>query len=371
MLFMQPKLIKVLFILHFPPPVHGASMVGQYIKDSNYLEAIINARYVNLSTSDSLENIGSYGLKKIASILKVYLTSIKELLFFRPQVCYITLTATGVGFYKDSVIAMIAKVLGIKTVFHLHNKGIQQYQNKKFDNLLYRLVFHKSKLILLSPLLYQDVKKYIALKDCYFCPNGIPDYNVPKGSPKSHQSSSIKLLFISNLIRSKGILDVLEALARIKDWDFELNIVGAEADITKIELLEAISHHQLERKVRYLGKLYGEEKFKLLAKSDVFVFPTYYRFECLPISILEAMCFGLPVISTFEGAIPDLVKDKETGMLITSKNPKVLACAICEMIENPKHRKQMGMEGRKHFLNNFALPMFESKIGAILVEISN
>lgn len=367
---MQSKSIKVLYILHFPPPVHGASMMGQYIKDSNYLEGIINAHYINLSTSDSLENIGRRGIKKFVSILKVYLLSFKELLIFRPQICYITLTATGGGFYKDSIIALLAKILGVKTVFHLHNKGIQQYENKSFDNLLYRLVFYKSKVILLSSLLYQDVKKYISIENCYFCSNGIPDYIVPRRIPLNHHSSAIKLLFISNLIRSKGILDVLEALVLIKDRNFELNIVGAEADITKEELLEAIIFHKLESKVRYLGKLYGEEKFKILAISDVFVFPTYYRFECLPISILEAMCFGLPVISTFEGAIPDLVKDKETGLLITSQNPEFLANAICEMIENPDQRKQMGVEGRNHFLNNFTLAMFENKMGEILVDIS-
>lgn len=368
---MQLKSVKVLFILHLPPPVHGASMVGQYIKDSRYLAERIDARYINLSTSDSIESIGKGGIKKIGAILKVYFNSFKELLSFRPQICYITLTATGGGFYKDSIIALMAKFFNVKTVYHLHNKGIQFYQNNIFDNFLYRLVFNNSKVILLSSLLYQDVKKYVRFESCYFCPNGIPDYYKSSIQKKEERKSQlIRLLFISNLIRSKGVLDVLKALSFIKNKNFELNIVGAEADISSEELIQAIKINGLDLKVRYLGKIYGDEKFKLLQRSDLFVFPTYYSNECLPISILEAMSFELPVISTFEGAIPDLVINKETGLLITSRRPELLAQAILEHIENPDFSKQMGIKGRKHFLNNFTLSIFEKKMVKILIEIS-
>jgi len=366
---MQSESIKVLFILHFPPPVHGASMVGQYIKDSKNLAEKIDGRYINLSTSDSIENIGKGGLKKVVAILKVYLKSFRELFTFRPEICYITLTATGGGFYKDSILALMAKIFGVKTVYHLHNKGVQHFQHKWLDNLLYGLVFKNAKVILLSPLLYEDIKKYVQFENCYFCYNGIPDYYRPDDHKIEKSSSSLKLLFISNLIKSKGVLDVLEALALIKNLDFELTIVGAEADISKDELIQAINFYQLNSKVRYLGKLYGEDKFKLLANSDVFVFPTYYSNECLPISILEAMCFGVPVISTFEGAIPDLVKNKETGLLIPSRHPEVLAKTIFELIENSVVLRQMGNEGRRHFLNNFTLPIFEEKMGDILEDI--
>jgi glycosyltransferase involved in cell wall biosynthesis len=368
---MQSQSIKVLFILHFPPPVHGASMVGQYIKDSKYLAEKIEANYINLSTSDSIDAIGKGGIKKLVSILKVYLKSFIKLLTFRPHVCYITLTATGGGFYKDSIIALMAKILKVKTIYHLHNKGVKHFQNKTLDNFLYKLVFIQSKVILLSPLLYQDVEKYVQFENCYFCPNGIPDYYVPDNQIKKQNSPTLRLLFISNLIRSKGVLDVIEALALIKEKNFELSIVGAESDISSNELLKVIHFHHLDDKVRYMGKLYGEEKFNLLARSDVFVFPTYYSNECLPISILEAMCFGLPVISTFEGAIPDLVKNNETGLLIPSNQPKALAEAISKLLENVDLRNHMGEEGRKHFLNKFTLPVFECKMSEILIHSQN
>ncbi|PRY88386.1 glycosyltransferase family 4 protein [Mongoliibacter ruber] len=357
---------KILFILHYPPPVHGAAIVGQYIKESEYLEGFIEGRYINLSTSDSIENIGKGGFKKLMSILNVYWKSFYQLLTFRPKYCYITLTASGVGFYKDSLIALMAKVLGVKTIYHFHNKGVKSCQHKGFDNLLYRLVFNKSKVILLSELLYDDVIKYVKKDQLHVCHNGIPDYNL-SASPKSiADSPKVKILFISNLIRSKGIIDLLQALSMLKEASYELTIVGAEADISSQELTRNIEDFGIQDKVKYLGKRYGEEKFELLSQADLFVFPTYYHNECFPLSILEAMCFGLPVISTFEGAVPDLVLDGKNGFIVSQRDIPQLAAAIKQLISDKELRQEMGNFSRNYFLENFTLSVFEKNIKEIL-----
>ena len=74
------------------------------------------------------------------------------------------------------------------------------------------------------------------------------------------------------------------------------------------KLNQKINDLNLQEYVTYLGKKYGDYKYEIFQSSDIFVFPTFYHNECFPLVLLEAMMFGLPVISTSEGGIPDIVK---------------------------------------------------------------
>jgi hypothetical protein len=66
---MQEK--KVLFILHTPPPIHGSSMIGQFIKDSDLINNSFNTQYINLGTSKSIDEIGKKPIRKIFSYLSI------------------------------------------------------------------------------------------------------------------------------------------------------------------------------------------------------------------------------------------------------------------------------------------------------------
>ena len=88
-----------------------------------------------------------------------------------------------------------------------------------------------------------------------------------------------------------------------------------------------------------------------------------------PLVLLEAMMFGLPVISTSEGGIPDIVKNGETGFVIDKQNPNQLAEKIKWFIDNPEEASFMGEKGREHFLENYTLEIFENRLTHILNQI--
>lgn len=117
---------KILCILHLPPPVHGAAMVGQWIKDSEFINSDLDITYVNLSTSETLQEIGQGGFKKIGSFLKVFFRVLKSLLIKKYDLCYMTITAKGSGFYKDACIVFLLKVFNQNILYHFHNKGVQK-----------------------------------------------------------------------------------------------------------------------------------------------------------------------------------------------------------------------------------------------------
>ena len=361
---------KILFILHLPPPVHGSSMVGQYLKDSKVVENTLDAQYINLSTSKTVDEIGKNPFVKVGRYFKILLQVIITLINHNPKIVYLAITAKGIGFYKDFPIAVLVKLFGKKLVLHYHNKGVKTRQQIFFDDLLYRILFKNTKVILLSKRLYEDVSKYVKQEDVFFLPNGIPIPNaVEEVLPKNNMVS--QLLFLSNLIESKGVLVLLAALKKLKDngIKFHCYFVGGEGDISSEQLNQKINDLNLQEYVTYLGKKYGDDKYEIFQSSDIFVFPTFYHNECFPLVLLEAMMFGLPVISTSEGGIPDIVKNDETGFVIENQNPNKLAEKIKWFIDNPEETSSMGEKGREHFLENYTLEIFENRLTHILNQV--
>lgn len=164
----------ILFIMHMPPPVHGAAMMGQYIHDSKLINSSFNCHYINLALSKELIETGRIKTKKIhlfLSLLKQIRNTVKTI---KPDLCYVTPNAKGGAFYKDFVVVMLLKSMKLKVVIHYHNKGVSTRQNKFIDNILYKIFFKNLKVILLSEFLYTDIQKYVKREDIYICPNGIP-----------------------------------------------------------------------------------------------------------------------------------------------------------------------------------------------------
>lgn len=360
---------KILFILHLPPPVHGSAMVGQCIKDSKIVESALNTKFINLSTSITIDEIGKNPIVKIARYIKIIFKTLIALISFRPNAVYLAITAKGIGFYKDLPIALLAKLFRKKLVLHFHNKGVSNYQDRFFDHMLYKILFKNSKVILLSENLFEDVSKYVTKNDIYFCPNGIPEIEHSKKNLSFQDERIPQLLFLSNLIKSKGVYILLEALALLRDEGalFHCNLVGGEGDISIDQLSYKIENLKLENYVTYLGKKYNEEKYDIFQSSDCFIFPTYN--ETFGLVNLEAMMFALPVISTNEGGIPDVVKNNETGFIVEKKNPVALAERIKQLIEDPELAMQMGGKGRVKFLEHYTLEVFENKLVNILHQI--
>ena len=164
----------ILFVLHLPPPVHGAAMMGKYIHDSKLINEAFDCHYINLTTAKDLAVIGKVGWRKVQQFTKL-LTQIRhEVKQLNPQLVYVTPNAKGGAFYKDFIVVQMLKIMGCKIVVHYHNKGISLRQDKILDNILYKSFFKGLKVILLAEPLYNDIKKYVTRVNVFICSNGIP-----------------------------------------------------------------------------------------------------------------------------------------------------------------------------------------------------
>ena len=132
---------KVLFILHFSPAIHGSAIVGKNIKDSVLINSAFDCKYINLGTSNKLTDIGKMETNKLFRYLSILNQVLKHLVSWSPDLVYITITAKGPAFYKDSIVVALVKLFKRKIVYHFHNKGVYTRQNKLFDNLGVLIIF--------------------------------------------------------------------------------------------------------------------------------------------------------------------------------------------------------------------------------------
>lgn len=364
---MKLKKEKILLILHLPPPVHGAAMMGAYLYQSQLLHDTFDSRFVNLTTASSLEDIGKASFSKIASFISLLKVVRREVKSFRPDVVYVTPNSCAPAFYKDFLLVAMLKLMGCHLVAHYHNKGVATRQHRMFDHLLYCLFFKKLKVILLSNKLYPDIVKYVKLDSLFICPNGIPrlEKNIvreEKGIPR--------ILFLSNLIESKGLYILLDALQILsqRNMPYFCDFVGGETkEISSFSFQQEIEERQLKDKVTYHGCRVGEEKDSFYENAEIFVFPTFS--DCFPLVLLEAMQHGLPCISTDEGAIPDIIEDGRTGYIVEKKNPQQLADRIQQLLSDADLRHSMGIAGRQKFEKEYTLSMFENRMVEIFKDI--
>lgn len=368
---------KVLFIMHMPPPVHGAAMVGKYIHDSKIVNESFDCRFENMMLAKNLEDIGKGGVKKVFNLLsqlKRFKNAIKH---FQPDLVYITPNSAGSAFYKDFVVVQYIKCCikkyssNAQIVVHYHNKGVASRQGKFLDNILYRKFFKGLKVILLANVLYEDVKKYVSKENVFVCPNGIPESLHEEPVAERHNEIP-KILFLSNLIVSKGVIVLLDALKILKELSvrFTCDFVGGETDELNAECFaEQVKNRGLEDNAFYAGRKYGSEKTPYFENADVFTLPSFN--DAFPLVCLEAMEFKLPIISTNEGGIPDMVVNGENGLICDRNNAESLATALETLLLDKNLRIQYGENGYKKFKSEYTLSSFEKRLVKILKEIVN
>ena len=348
--------------------------MNKRVYDSKLLRDAFDIRSICISYMDHLSDMGKWQISKIIIFMKTMFMLIKELIYHRPDLTYFQISPLGYAFLRDIIFVAIMKLFSIKIIFHIRGKGIKNKSTKPFKRLLYRWVFLNSVIICLSDLLIYDIAD-VFFGRVHVVNNGIPDVasslklNI---TPFKRSANIIRLLFLSNLDEGKGIYDFITAMGLLstKSCQFEAIIVGAEAKLTRYDIDSFISQLGLQNCVKYLGAIYGDEKWQTISSTDVVVFPTKYANEAFPAIPIEAMQFGKPVIATKEGAIPDIVEDGVTGFLVDNDSPEQIAEKLEILINDSMLREAMGKAGRKKYETKYRLETFELNLLKVFKDVS-
>jgi len=364
---MHPK--KVLFIGQLPPPVHGVTMMNELVVESLMTSEYFDLETIKLQFAKSVEEISKFTFWKLLKTLiysfQIFFKSIR----YQPDLVYFTITPGGAAFIRDILFVIALRITNSKIVYHLHGQGIKQnIQKSRWKRIIYQWVFKKAHIICLSELLTKDLNE-ICQRTPYIIPNGIKkvsDINMIK----KDVGKEPQIIYLSNFFRSKGILILLDALHILNESGirFTANLVGAPGDVSLAFLEKKIRSLSLENRVLITGPIFGQKKFIALNQADIFVQPTY--FDAFPLTILEAMQCKLPVISTFEGGIPDIVLDNETGLLFERGNIVKLVQCLSLLLNSEPLRTKMGEAGFRRYEKLFTSGRFTKDLTTLLMDLS-
>ncbi len=179
------------------------------------------------------------------------------------------------------------------------------------------------------------------------------------------------ILFVGILDPEKGVFDILKAvpavLARHPEARF-LFAGAADDPAVQVQMEQVCAERKLGSAVRLLGRVTGQAKLDLFLKSSIFILPSYGEGQSY--ALLEAMCTGLPVVSTPVGATPELIQDRKNGFLIQPGDHEALAGSINRLLDDPPLRAGMSRVNvdiiREGYLPEVALSRLEAVFTSLL-----
>lgn len=243
------------------------------------------------------------------------------------KIMHIT-TSAAMGTLRDYLMVCLCKKNGIKCIMHCHFGYIKElYEGKDIWGRMFRKnielydqawVLDRRSADFLRTI--PEIRNKIMLT-----PNSI---DVPD-SIEMKASDYKKIGFIGNIIPSKGIFELIQAVKELSD-DTHLYIAGTGAD-KDIDNMISLIGNNLDRNIHFMGKLPNPEAIRLMESLDIVCLPTYFSAEAFPISILEAMSRGKLVISCPKAAIPDMLSMADgslCGILVADRSASELAEAI-------------------------------------------
>lgn len=361
---------QIIFLGKLPPPYIGPSVACEIIINSKLKDEF---QLIHLDTSDhrDINTLGKIDFGNIYYALKQYTMLLRYLLKYRDAIVYVPAGQTTVGYIRDAVFIVIAKMFGRKVITHLRGGNFLNWYNTApgYAKWIVRRVHPRvDAQIILGNNLKRLFNWILPENKLHVIPNG-GNYDVP---PLQRNAEKIKILYLGNFIGTKGVLESLHAIEYLSDYGNKIEFVFAgewRDEPTKTAFLQ-FQKNNPHLPVTLAGPVSGKAKFELLASCDIFVFPTYYPNEGHPWVIVEAMSASLPVISTDHAAISESVIEGLNGFLVQKRNAKEVADKIRYLLEHPETREQMGKESRKLYLEKFTKDIMIQKMGDVFRSVA-
>ncbi|MEA5594132.1 glycosyltransferase family 4 protein [Rivularia sp. UHCC 0363] len=357
---------KVFFLTGAKPPQTGGELYNYQL--SQHLEKLgWEQEYVSLHEYRHFLRLGKIpivGDTLVSLILTVILFPYQGILvedhYFSK---YLFLTNIIQRFFrKGKVVILVHLFYGYKSndkfaIRRLINKFIEQFRLSFADLIVTSSEYSKSEIVsvginpelvhVLSPGL--DREKFQLSKD-----------------RKLNNQASKKILCVGNYVPRKGILYLIEAFSLIEKQGFTLHLVGNRKNNSTYynQLNNAVKKLNLTDCVVFHDGADQENIKQLYASSDIFVLPSFQ--ETFGIVFLEAMHYGLPIITTNVTAMPELVEEGKNGFLVPPADSQALAKAISKLIKNPDLIAKMGAAGRKKVANSYYWEQTCSKFASIV-----
>jgi glycosyltransferase involved in cell wall biosynthesis len=364
--------MKLLVFAHVPPPYHGQSaavklMLEQFGGDRRKAKFRhrppnrydIECYHVNARFSKTLEDVGELQAGKFFLVLFYCLQAIWcRFRYGVKTLYYVPAPGKAVALYRDWLVMFFCRPFFEKVIFHWHGGGLAKWLETSVQGGVRSVTCYLMKDASLSIVLTEfgrgDAEKLLPRRVAVV-PSGIPDpcphfaeilltrrrtraaafKRMLSGESafQNETDKTVNVLFLAHCIREKGVFDAIEAIALANEklaaenllLRFRLTLIGAFASHPEEkEIREFIRARNLQNAVTILGFVSDERKHQELRDADVFCFPSYYPAEGQPAGLMEALAFGLPIVTTRWRAIPAMLPENYPG-LVGIKSPAQIA----------------------------------------------
>lgn len=274
--------------------------------------------------------------------------------------------AAQASFVRKSLFIQKAKKSGVKVIIHSHAADFDKYffeesndNNRKKIKDIFALA---DKVIVLS----EEWEDFFGKNVCdpekiEIIYNGVIFPETSKNDYENHN-----VLMLGRLGERKGTYDLLKAIPKVlKEVPDALFYLGGDGDIEGCKAIAA--NEDIQDHVKFLGWIKGMEKENLLDKCSVFTLPSYY--EGMPMSVLEAMSYGLATVSTNAGGIPQIINDGVDGFRVEAGNIEELSKCFIYLLKNPDLKKSIGEKAVETIKNKFDVRVSYQKLLQIYQEV--
>lgn len=339
-------------------------MVGPSLETQGGISSVLEIYSRNFKDSMNMRFISSYSGKNRILDMLLFTRAMLEIffcnLFSGNPVFHLHVASKG-SYLRKSILAKICMMFHHKVILHVHGSMFDQFlesavQRKRRDIIA---LFNKAdKVIVLSEYWFSYFARYVPKERLRIIYN--PSSTFQNGFARTYRKSGMRILFMGRLGERKGAYDLITAVSRLKEIDFSLSLYGdGEID----EIRELVKKEGLQHIVTVNSWVSHSKINEIYDGADMMVLPSYA--EGLPMSLLEAVGKGLPVVSTRVGGIPEVVEDGRNGFLIEPGDTEALADRLRVLLTSPGLLESMGRESLAIAGERFSI----DKIGRQLADL--
>lgn len=319
--------------------------------------------------------IGPRGEKGILSVIvrmiKDYLGFIRKLRTEDYDLVHLNPSLLSRAIVRDGIFLLIAKAMGKKVIVFMHgwDKRFERVLRQNFLSL-FRMTYLKADAFIVLSSEFRDKLVDMGYRNLAFTETTVVDEAIFTRtdeeivrSRKPLHNGEFKILFLSRIEREKGIYEAIDAFAIMRSTypRAKLTVAGDGGELLNVRAY--VRNRGIEG-VEFTGYIRGEAKNIVFAGADVFLLPTYYG-EGMPIAVLEAMAYGLPVITRPVGGIKDFFEDGKMGFVTQSKSPEDYARILCDLAFDNDLRSKIRAHNIAYAKDRFTASKVASRINEI------
>lgn len=315
-------------------------------------------------TEDVVYNpVGKKGNKPGSGIYQLpanIITFVRKIFSFKPDIILLNPSLSKGAMTRDMIFLRIAKILGKKVAVFIH--GFDKNNIKSLDIKSITKNLNKCEAIFILAQDFADtMREWGVTAPIHLTTTKVDDRLIENFEIKTKEYRTKNILFLARIEKAKGIYTALDAVKILqeKDKDIKFRIAGVGGE------LENAKQYAIENNIMadFLGSISGDNLINEFKTANVYILPTTHG-EGMPTSVLEAMAFGLPVISRPVGGLCDFFENGKMGQLIESLEPQEYADAIDKYLNTPTVAKDTSAYNheyaKEHFLASSVAKQLEN-----------